>query len=65
MTMKRSTKRFITLISLLRLWDNETTDYYLNCIDNDDYSLVTESLLLEMECSLYDVTNEIHSCSLK
>jgi len=33
-------------------------------VDNDDWSLVTESLLLEMETSLTDCTMEVDRCDM-
>jgi len=60
----RGKKRFLTLINLIGMFDKTTAQYYLNCVDNDDWSLVTESLLLEMETSLTDCTMEVDCCDM-
>jgi len=62
--MNRSTKRFLHLINLINMFDKTQSEYYLNCINDCDWGLITESLLLEMETTLTDVTMEVNSCRL-
>ena len=62
--MMRTRNRFLTLINLIGYFDKQQADYYWNCIDNDDWSLITQSLLYEMETTLTDVTLETQSCEL-
>ena len=62
--MTRLQKRFLTLINLIGYFDKQQADYYWNAIDNDDWSLITESLLLELETTLTDVTLETTTCTL-
>ena len=62
--MSRLQKRFLTLINLVGYFDKQQADYYWNAIDNDDWSLITESLLLELETTLTDVTLETTTCTL-
>ena len=51
------------MYNLITMWDKPSADYYLNCV-MDDFDLVTESILLEMEVTLQDVTRELLSCEL-
>ena len=60
----RNRKRFYTLINLIGYFDKQQADYYWNCIDDNDWSLITQSLLYEMETTLTDVTLETQTCSL-
>ena len=63
MTSRHRT-RFLTLINLIGYFDKQQADYYWNCIDDNDWSLITRSLLYEMETTLTDVTLETQTCSL-
>ena len=63
MTSRHRT-RFLTLINLIGYFDKQQADYYWNCIDDNDWSLITQSLLYEMETTLTDVTLETQTCSL-
>ena len=62
--MSRNRKRFLTLINLIGYFDKQQADYYWNCIDNNDWELITQSLLFEMETTLTDVTLETSQCEL-
>ena len=62
--MTRHEKRFHTLINLIGYFDKKEADYYWNAIDKNDWSLITESLLLEMETTLTDVTMEVKHCDI-
>ena len=60
----RNRTRFLQLINLIGYFDKSQADYYWNCIDDNDWSLITQSLLYEMETTLTDVTMETTSCEL-
>lgn len=66
--MTRKENRFLTLINLIGYFDKKQADYYWNAVDNGYGGifpeLITESLLLEMETTLTDVTLEIDNCEL-
>ena len=61
--MMRNAKRFSVLYNLLLMWDRDTAHYYGQCVDGSP-ELATESILLEMETSLLDCTQEITKCEL-
>ena len=60
----RNRTRFLQLINLIGYFDKQQADYYWNCIDDNDWSLITQSLLYEMETTLTDVTLETRECEL-
>lgn len=66
--MTRSLKRFSTLYSLIKMWDKEEAEYYYNHVDNGYggvfANLIDEALLLEMECSLQNLTQDVLKCEL-
>lgn len=60
----RAKKRFLTLINLIGYWSKDVADYYWQVIDDNDWSLINEALLLEMEASLTDETMFNNVCEL-
>ena len=64
MATTRGKKRFLTLVHLISYFSNDVAQYYWQVIDNNDWSLIDEALLLEMECSLTDVTLLEDRCDL-